>query len=139
MTKQADDAIRSGARHVDETEQLTAGFSAPRDVSAAESTPEDRFGQPPILTELTDVTLSMFPQGNTVRVRVGNAHNASELYEQIYSSAEEANTAMLEGNILSADQVPDLTQPAGTSLPLKNITTEKLVSAGLKRRQASTI
>ena len=139
MTKQTDDAIRSGAQHVDQTEQLSAGYSAPRDVSAFESEPEERIAQPPIETELPNVTLSMFEQGHQVRVRVGNAHNASELYEQIYSSAEEANTAMLEGNILSADQIPDPTQLAGTGIALTGITTEKLVAAALKRRGGDTL
>ena len=139
MTKQADDAIRSGAQHVDQTEQLSAHQSAPRDISILESEPEERIGQPPIATELPNITLSMFEQGKQVRVRVGNPHNASELYEQIYPSADEANTAMLEGNILSADEVPDTTKPAGTGLTLTGITTEKLTAAGLKRRGGDTL
>ena len=139
MTKQADDAIRSGAKHVDETEQLTAGYSTPRDVSAFESEPEERSGQPPIETQLTNVTLSMFEHQGRVRVRVGNAHNASELYEGIYASAEEANTAMLDGDILADAQVPDPIALLGTNLPLTGITAEKLVAAGLKRRNADTL
>ena len=139
MTKQADDAIRSGAQHVDQAQQLTAGYSSPRDISASESEPEERVGKPPVVTELPNVTLSMFEQGKQVRIRVGNAHNASELYEQIYPSPEDANTAMLEGNILSTDQVPDLTALAGTSIPLTGITIEKLVAAGLKRRGGDTL
>lgn len=139
MTKQADDAIRSGAHHVDETEQLTAGHSTPHDVSIDESQPEDPADHAPIETDLPNVTLSMFEHGSEIRVRVGNAHNAAELFEGIYPSADEANTAMLEGNILSKEQVPDPTKLAGTSLPLTGITTEKLVAAGLKRRGASTI
>ncbi len=139
MTKQADDAIRSGAQHVDQTEQLASHRSAPRDITALESEPEERLGQPPITTELPNITLSMFEQGSQVRVRVGNAHNASELYEQIYNSAEEANTAMLDGDILSDDQVPDSTALAGTGIPLAGITTEKLVAAGLKRRGGDTL
>lgn len=139
MTKQADDAIRSGASRVDEQQQMSAGYSTPHDVSISESQPEDRAGQPPIETELANVTLSMFEQGKQVRVRVGNAHNASELYEGIYASADEANTAMLEGGILSADQVSSPTEIAGTGLPLTGITTEKLVAAGLKRRAADTL
>lgn len=139
MTKQADDALHSGARHVDETQQLSAHQSAPRDVSALESEPEERVGQPPIETELKNVTLSMFEQGKQVRVRVGNAHNASELYEQIYASADEANTAMLDGNILSKDQVPDPTALAGTGIPLTGVTAEKLAAAGLKRRGGDTL
>ncbi len=138
MTKQADDAIRSGASRVDEQQQISAGYSTPHDVSVSESVPENRSGQPPIETSLPNVTLSMFEHGSEIRVRVGNVHNASELYEQIYSSVEEANTAMIEGDILSADQVPDLGKLAGTGLPLEGITTEKLVNAGLKRRQATT-
>ena len=139
MTKQADDAIRSGASRVDEVQQMAAGYSTPKDVSISESQPEDRANQPPIETELSNVTLSMFEQGKQVRVRVGNAHNASELYEQIYASADEANSAMLEGNILSPDQVANPTEVAGTNLPLTGVTTEKLTAAGLKRRNADTL
>lgn len=118
---------------------MAAGYSTPHDVSVSESQPEDRVNQPPIETELLNVTLSMFEQAGQVRVRVGNAHNASELYEQIYASAGEANTAMLEGDILTDKQVPDLTKVAGTNLPLTGITTEKLTAAGLKRRNADTL
>ena len=46
---------------------------------------------------------------------------------------------MLEGNILSADQIPDPTQLAGTGIALTGITTEKLVAAGLKRRGGDTL
>ena len=139
MTKQADEAIRSGASRVDEVQQMAAGYSTPHDASVSESQPEDRVNQPPIETELLNVTLSMFEQAGQVRVRVGNAHNASELYEQIYASADEANTAMLEGDILTDKQVPDPTKVAGTNLPLTGITTEKLTAAGLKRRNADTL
>ena len=139
MTKQADDAIRSGAQHVDQTEQLTAHRSAPRDITVLESEPEERIGQPPIETELPNVTLSMFEQGKQVRVRVGNPHNSSELYEQIYPSAEEANTAMLEGDILSEEQIANPTEVVGINIALTGITTEKLVAAGLKRRNADTL
>ena len=139
MTKQADEAIRSGASHVDEVQQMGAGYSAPRDASISESQPEDATGHIPIETELSNITLSMFEQGHQVRVRVGNAHNAAELYEQIYASADEANTAMLEGEILTEKQVPDPTQLAGTSLPLTGVTTEKLLAAGLKRRGGDTL
>ena len=139
MTKQADDAIRSGAKHVDQTEQLSGGYSAPRDITAIELEPEERVGQPPIKTELPNVTLSMFEQGKQIRIRVGNAHNASELYEQIYASAEEANAAMLEGHILSTDQVADLTKVVGTGITLTGITIEKLTASGLKRRGGDTL
>ena len=118
---------------------MAAGYSTPKDVSISESEPEERINQPPIETDLANITLSMFEQGKQVRVRVGNAHNASELYEQIYPSADEANTAMLEGGVLSQDQVPDPNALSGTGIPLTGITTEKLVAAGLKRRNADTL
>lgn len=139
MTKQADDAIRSGASRVDEVQHMAAGVSTPKDASIVESQPEDATGHTPIETELSNVTLSMFEQGKQVRVRVGNAHNSAELYEQIYASADEANTAMLEGEILTPGQVPDPTQLAGTGLPLTGVTTEKLLAAGLKRRGGDTL
>ena len=46
---------------------------------------------------------------------------------------------MLEGDILSKEQVPDLNQLAGTGVALFDITTEKLVAAGLKRRGGDTL
>lgn len=140
MTKQDDQAILSGANRVEETEHLASGLSEPTDLSAMELAPEDRkHGDPDLKTALADLTLSMFSQGSSVRVRVGNPHNASELYEQVYPSAEEANAAMLDGGILTPRQVPDPLQVAGAGIPLKGITVEQLEASGLKRHGASTI
>ncbi len=137
--EQDNEAIRSGAAHVEETEHLTAGLSEPRDLSAKEITPEDGSEVANLKTALADLTLSMFTQGSSTRVRIGNPHNASELYEQVYNSPDEANTAMLEGGILTVEQVPDPTQLAGTSIPLTGITVEQIEAVGLKRHGASTI
>jgi hypothetical protein len=133
--------IQSGARRVEETEHLASGLTEPRDVSIAELTPEERAqaGSDPLKTTLGDVTLSMFVQGSSTRVRVGNAHNASELYEHAFESTEDANDAMLDAGILTKDQVSDRTQPAGTGISLSGITVEQLEAAGLKRHGASTI
>ncbi len=131
--------IESGARRVEEQEHMAAGLSEPKDVSILESEPEERGGEAPLKTELGEVTLSMFVQGASTRVRVGNAHNASELYEYAFESAEDANTAMLDAGILTPDQVADVTKPAGTGIALTGITVEQLEAAGLKRHGASTI
>ncbi len=139
MTTKDDQAIRSGAQQVEEQEHLASGLSEPRDISILEIAPEDGSDGANLKTELADLTLSMFEQGTTIRVRVGNPHNASELYEQTYPTADEANTAMLDGGILTEAQVPDPKKPAGTHLPLTNITTEQLEAAGLKRHGASTL
>ncbi len=139
MTNSQDQAIQSGASRVEETEHLASGLTQPKDLSAVEIAPEDGSDGGILKTELKDVTLSMFNQGSSTRVRVGNAHNASELYEQIYSSPDEANAAMLDGGILTGDQVPDPTQLAGTGIILTGITVEQLEAAGLKRHTASTI
>ena len=45
---------------------------------------------------------------------------------------------MLDGAILTPDQVADPTQPVGTSIPLTGITVEQLEAAGLKRHNAFT-
>lgn len=137
MTTSRDPQIQAGAAHVDETEREAAGLSAPADTA---NTPlEDRAGEPMLKTELADLTLSMFTQGAATRVRVGNPHNASELYEYAYESADEANTAMLDSGILKREQVADMGEPAGTGIPLTGITVEQLEAAGLKRKGASTI
>ncbi len=139
MTTKDDQAIRSGAQQVEEREHLGSGLSEPRDLSAIEIAPEDGSHGANLKTQLADLTLSMFEQGTSVRVRVGNPHNASELYEQVYPTADEANTAMLDGGILTPEQVKDPTKPAGTHLTLTGITTEQLEAAGLKRHGASTL
>ncbi len=134
-----DPAIRSGAAHIEETDHLAAGLTVPRDSSTGDLALEDRVDEPMLKTELADLTLSMFTQGASTRVRVGNPHNSSELYEYAFDSADEANNAMLDGGILTRDQVPDLSQPSGTGIPLTGITGEQLEAAGLKRHGTSTI
>lgn len=138
MTKQQDQAIASGAARVDETEQLAAGYSQGQDLSAVEIAPEDGSDGANLMTALADLTLSMFIQGSSTRVRVGNPHNASELYEQVYPSPDEANAAMLDGGILTPEQVPDPLKLAGTGVTLTGITVEQLEAAGLKRHNAFT-
>lgn len=139
MPNPEDQAIQSGASRVEETEHLASGLTQPNDPSAVELAPEDGSDGGNLKTELRDVTLSMFNQGSSTRVRVGNPHNASELYEQIYSSPDEANTAMLDGGILTSDQVSDPNQLAGAGIALTGITVEQLEAAGLKRHGASTL
>ena len=81
----------------------------------------------------------MFIQGSSTRVRVGNAHNSSEFYESSYDSADAANNAMLDGGILTSDQVPNISKPSGTGIVLHGITVEQLVASGLKRHGTSTL
>ena len=140
MTKPDDDkAIRSGAAHIDESAYLAAGLTVPRQDIGENLPLEDRVSEPMLKTSLEDLTLSMFTQGASTRVRVGNPHNASELYEYAFDSADEANTAMLDGGILQKEQIADMAQPAGTGIELTGITVEQLEAAGLKRKGASTI
>jgi hypothetical protein len=139
MTKPIDPAIRSGAARVEETEHLAAGLTVPRDSSPASSDLEGETTPPALETELTDLTLSMLIQGASTRVRVGNPRNSSELYEHAYDSVDEANNAMLDGGILTPDQVSDLSKPAGKGIRLTGVTVEQLEAAGLKRRVASTL
>lgn len=134
-----DPAIRSGAAHIEETDHLAAGLTVPAGSSTENLALEDRVDEPMLKTELADLTLSMFTQGASTRVRVGNPHNSSELYEYAFDSADEANNAMLDGGILTHDQIPDISQPSGTGIPLTGITVEQLEAAGLKRHGASTI
>jgi hypothetical protein len=136
MTKQD---IESGARQVEAAEHMTAGLTEPADVSIEERQPEEGLAGGPVETMLGDLTLSMFAQGQSVRVRVGSATAPSELYEAIFESADEANTALLEAGILTAEQVPDVTQVAGTGIHASGLSVEQLKTAGLKRHQVSTL
>ena len=133
MTNPMEEDLRSGASHVDETEQLASGLSDPR-----QNLQEELEG-PTIETALADLTLSMFTQGSATRVRVGNAHNSSEFYESSYDSADAANSAMLDAGILTSKQVPDVSQPAGTGILVSGITVEQLLASGLKRHGTSTL
>ena len=136
MPNPTDPAIISGAQQVDQTEQLAHGYEATRDPGTSELNEED---SAPTETHLANLTLSMFPQGGSVRVRVGNSNASAELYEHAFPSADEANSAMLDAGILSAEQVPDINTPAGTHIELTGITVQQLESAGLKRHGASTL
>jgi hypothetical protein len=137
MTSPNDPAIRSGAARVEETEHLAAGLTVPRGSSGEADVNEFNTETPE--PELADLTLSMFTQGSSTRVRVGNSRNASELYEHAFNSVDEANNAMLDNGILTSDQVPDPSKPAGTGIPVVGVTVEQLEAAGLKRRATSTL
>ncbi len=81
----------------------------------------------------------MFEKGQYVRVRVGSAYNATELYEHAYTSADEANTALIDAGILTTNQVPDRSKLAGTGLQLNDVFAEQLEEAGLKRHLSSNL
>ena len=139
MTIDQDRAIASGAKRVEERGHLAAGLEEPRDVSIQEREPEAGLPGGPVKTNLGDLTLSMFEQGQSVRVRIGNPHNSSELYERVFPSAEEANDALIQADILTDAQVPNPTELAGTGITLNNITADQLEHAGLKRHGVSTL
>ena len=79
-----------------------------------------------VRTPLGSLTLSMFEKSQYVRVRVGSAHKAAELYEHAYTSGDEANTALIEAGVLTRDQVPDTLELAGTGIQLNDISAEQL-------------
>ena len=97
--------LESGARQVEAAEHMNAGLTETQDLSGDGDDVENG----PVATPLGDLTLSMFPQGSSIRVRVGSATVSSELYEYAFESADEANTA------------------------------EQLKAAGLKRHSVSTL
>ncbi len=133
MTTTNNPEIQTGAARIEQSERVASGLSEP-------SGPEGASADPAVpKTHLAELTLSMFTQGASTRVRVGNPHNASELYEYAYSSADAANTAMLDAGILTREQVADMAQPAGTGIAITGITVEQLEEAGLKRKGASTL
>lgn len=92
-----------------------------------------------VSTPLGHMTLSMFEKGQYVRVRVGSAHNATELYEHAFDSADEANTALLDAGILTKEQVPDPAKVVGTGITLEGVTAEQLEHAGLKRHLSGSL
>ena len=138
MTNEQNQAIQSGARQVEETEHMAASLGEPADVSIEEREPEEGTDRP-VKTELGELTLSMFEQGQSVRVRVGNAHNSAEMYEHAFETADQANSALLDAGILTAEQVPNVMKLAGTGIVLNGITAEQLEEAGLKRHGSSTL
>ena len=84
-------------------------------------------------TDLPHLMLSMFASGASIRVRVGNPHAPSELYECVYESADEANMAMLDQGILTKEQIADMAEAAGIGIELPTLTAQQLEAAGLKR------
>ncbi len=139
MTKPPDPLAPSGIAHVEEQQHLAAGLSSPRSDSddTTNVALEDRVGsgtqEPMLKTELPHLVLSMFASGASIRVRVGNPHAPSELYECVYESADEANTALLDNGVLRQDQIADMAEPAGTGIELPTLTAQQLEAAGLKR------
>lgn len=116
---------------------MTSGLTEPEDQSSGDA--KSGFEDGPVETLLGDLTLSMFQQGSSVRVRVGSATASAELYEHAFESADEANTALLDARVLTVEQVPDVTAVAGTGIKLTGVTAEQLMHAGLKRQQVSTL
>ena len=139
MTKAEKQAVDSGARRVDERQQMAAGYETPKDASIAEREPEAGLPDGPVKTELGAMQLSMFAQGSQVRVRVGDAHNGSEMWEAIFATAEEANSALVDAGVLSEEQVSDSTEVVGTGIKLEGVTAEQLEEAGLKRHMVATL
>jgi hypothetical protein len=139
MTSEQTKAVQSGAQQVEETEHLEAGTEVPEDPSIDELEPQEPEHDEPLKTSLGELTLSMFQQGASVRVRVGNAHNSSEMYEHAFASADEANSALLDAGVLTKQQVPDMAQLAGTGITLHGVDVQQLEEAGLKRHGSSTL
>lgn len=137
MTNEQNKKAASGAEQVEEQEHLASGTEIP-ETSATEQSKPSIEGES-TRTQLGRMTLSMFTKGQYVRVRVGDAHNSTELYEHAFDSADEANTALLEAGILTPEQVPDATEPAGTGIILESVTAEQLEEAGLKRHLGSSL
>ena len=128
MANQQD--IESGARQVDAAEHMSSGLTEPANVGVNEGEVENG----PAETMLGELTLSMFQQGSSVHVRVGNASAVAEVYEGIFEDANEANAALLDEGILAADQVPDRDQSLGTGVPVHGVSSELLVRAGLMQK-----
>lgn len=128
MANQQD--LESGARQVEATEHLASGLTEPGNLGVNEGEVENG----PAETMLGDLSLSMFQQGSTVHIRAGSPGSIAEVYEGTYEDANEANAALLEEGILTADQVPDRDQLLGTGVPVSGVSSEQLLRAGLKQK-----
>ena len=126
----ANQDIESGARQVEAAEHMNSGLTEPGNIGVDEGEVENG----PAETKLGALTLSMFRQGSSVRVRVGNPSAVSEVFEGVFEDANEANTALLEEGILAADHVPDRDQVLGTGIAISGVTSEQLLRAGLKEK-----
>lgn len=126
MANQQD--IDSGARQVEASEHMSSGLTEPGNIGVNEGEVENG----PAETMLGELSLSMFQQGSTVHVRAGSPGSIAEVYEGIYEDANEANTALLDEGILTADQVSDRDQLLGTGVPVSGVSAEQLMRAGLK-------
>lgn len=120
-------------RETVQPEQAEAGES-----SASPEALQDLAGTS-VSTPLGSMTLSMFEKGQYVRVRIGSAHNATELYEHAFESADEANTALLDAGILTKEQVTDSAKVVGTGVVIEGVTAEQLEHAGLKRHLGGSL
>ncbi len=139
LTKEQMKAVASGAKKVDETQQMAAGYETEKDESIEERHPEDNLPGGNPKTELGGMQLSMFQKGANVRVRVGDAHNGSEMWEGVFPTAEEANEALVSAGVLTREQVGDGTEVVGTGVQLEGVTAEELEEAGLQRHGVSTL
>lgn len=139
MTEDQKRAVASGAKKVEETEEMAAGYETPKDESIEERQPEDNLPGGNPKTELGGMQLSMFEKGSGVRVRVGDAHNSAEMWEAVFASAEEANEALVNAGVLTREQVGDGTEVVGTGVHLEDVTAEELEEAGLQRHGVSTL
>ncbi len=136
--------IASGAKHVEETDHMQASLETPADLAVGDQNIVGHVDAEHLTagqsdTPLGQATLGMFQHGTSVQVRIGSPTNSSELYEGLYDSAEDANAAMLDADILKPEQVPDSTKVAGTGLRISGLSSQQLESAGLKRKMNATI
>jgi hypothetical protein len=139
MNKRDDEAIQSGVAHVDEMDDLISGYSSTTGSSDELLTTPGSFGDLTSELVLSNLKLSMFVRDDLVTVRVGDALNGSQFYECSYGSIEEANDAMLNSGILSAEGIPNRPAVAGIEIKLGAITEAQLIEAGLKRQDISTL
>ncbi len=137
MTTKQD--LASGAKRVEELDHLQSGLETPGDLATGDRHLEDNLTAGQSDTPLGAVVLSMLQKPTTVQVRVGSPTNSSELYEGVYDSADEANTALLDAGVLTQEQVPDINAVAGAGLKLGQLTSQQLENAGLKRKSNPTI
>lgn len=131
--------IASGAKRVEETEHMQANLETPGDLSAGDHNIAQNLTAGQSDTKLGEATLGMFQKGNLVQVRVGSATNSSELYEGTFESADEANTAMIDADVLQASQIADISKVAGTGIKISGLSSQQLENAGLKRRVNATL
>lgn len=142
MSQNSQQALVSGALHVDETEHLASGLEqGPENPSAPtleEREVHEGVSHDDVRTIPGKLLLTMLRQGSGVQVRVGSPTEPTSTYEGMFDSPEDAHAALRDAGVLTEAQSPDRSQLAGPGLELDNVSTSQLSEAGLQHLRSNS-